>query len=324
MEYLIKKILKEYAEEEEKAFPKNVSLFFKFLNGYRKGGNVTLNDLGNFMLSNMKTFGLKPQEYQHYLNLYTQNFREDGQYILTKKNELNTEYNQSKPKRTSNSKASDLVRDLQPFKGSNLEGKWKQDYKGVWAYVVYSWNWYPIYMYKYKKWFEVDNRYSSSTGRHMSATSPGRYNSQLRKTMFIVSQDEMSNLLNGQETSENIIKNKNKKFIDVVGKEIDKFNQVRLGWDPRVRISFNFIKVSIEENDPRVDVEVINVDKMDNNKIDRSSGNFLKGEMVGVSKEYITNLMKEYISRYSSSILGRDVSNEISVIVTYLDNPNIN
>ena len=142
--------------------------------------------------------------------------------------------------------------------------------------------------------------------------------------MFIVSQDEMFNLLNGQETSENIIKNKNKKFIDVVGKEIDKFNQVRLGWDPRVRISFNFIKVSIEENDPRVDVEVINVDKMDNNKIDRSSGNFLKGEMVGVSKEYITNLMKEYISRYSSSILGRDVSNEISVIVTYLDNPNIN
>ena len=65
MEYLIKKILKEYAEEEEKAFPKNVSLFFKFLNGYRKGGNVTLNDLGNFMLSNMKTFGLKPQEYHN-------------------------------------------------------------------------------------------------------------------------------------------------------------------------------------------------------------------------------------------------------------------
>ena len=29
MEYLIKKILKEYAEEEEKAFPKNVSLFLK-------------------------------------------------------------------------------------------------------------------------------------------------------------------------------------------------------------------------------------------------------------------------------------------------------
>jgi hypothetical protein len=142
--------------------------------------------------------------------------------------------------------------------------------------------------------------------------------------MFIVSQDEMSNLLNGQETSENIIKNKNKKFIDIVGKEIHTLKQVRLGWDPRVRISFNFMKVSMEENDPRIDVEVINVDKMDNNKIDRSSGNFLKGEMVGVSKEYITDLMKEYISRYSSSILGRDVSNEISVIVTYLDNPNIN
>jgi len=158
----------------------------------------------------------------------------------------------------------------------------------------------------------------------MSATSPGRYNSQLRKTMFIVSQDEMSNLLNGQQTSENIIKNKNKKFIDIVGKEIHTLKQVRLGWAPRVRISFNFMKVSMEENDPRIDVEVINVDKMDNNKIDRSSGNFLKGEMVGVSKEYITDLMKEYISRYSSSILGRDVSNEISVIVTYLDNPNIN
>ncbi len=47
-------------------------------------------------------------------------------------------------------------------------------------------------------------------------------------------------------------------------------------------------------------------------------------EMMGVTKEYVTDLMKDYISRYSSSVLGRDVSRDIVVNVSYLDNPNIN
>ena len=83
MKDLLRKLLKEF--DEEKAFTKNESIFFKFLNNYRKVSKPTSSRLSDFMTSNMKSFGLDPSENQHYLNLYTQNFREDGQYILTKK-----------------------------------------------------------------------------------------------------------------------------------------------------------------------------------------------------------------------------------------------
>ena len=109
-----------------------------------------------------------------------------------------------------------------------------------------------------------------------------------------------------------------------IEKQLDEFKQVRIGWDPRVRVSFNYISVEMDDNDPQVSVEVVKVDKMDGLKIDKEAGNFFRDEMMGVTKEYVTNLMKDFVSKYSSSILGRDVSKDIVVDVSYLDNPNIN
>lgn len=321
MRDLLRKLLREF--EEENAFTKKESLFFKFLNNYKKSPNATSSKLGDFMLKNMKSFGLDPSEHTHYFNLYTQNYREDGRYDLTKKSELN-QYHNLKSKRTSNQRAGDLVRELKPFKGSNLHAEWEKDYKGDWAYVVYSWNWYPIFMYKYRRWFEVDNKYSSSTSKHMSQSNPTRYNSSIGKTMIIVSRNEMKDLKSGNESVDKVITNKNEKFINTIEKQLNEFKQVRLGWDPRVRVGFNFMSVNIEDGNPVVDVEVVTVDKMNGLKIDREAGNFFRDEMMGVTKEYVTDLMKDYISRYSSSVLGRDVSRDIVVNVSYLDNPNIN
>ena len=179
-------------------------------------------------------------------------------------------------------------------------------------------------MYKYKKWFEVDNKYSSSTSKQMSQSHPRRYNNSIGKSMIIVSKDEMKNLLYGNESIETVITNKNEKFVKTIEKQLDEFKQVRIGWDPRVRVSFNYISVEMDDNDPQVSVEVVKVDKMDGLKIDKEAGNFFRDEMMGVTKEYVTNLMKDFVSKYSSSILGRDVSKDIVVDVSYLDNPNIN
>jgi hypothetical protein len=321
MKDLLRKLLKEF--DEEKAFTKNESIFFKFLNNYRKVSKPTSSRLSDFMTSNMKSFGLDPSENQHYLNLYTQNFREDGRYDLTTKNELN-QYHKLKSQKTSNQNAGDLVAELKPFKGSNLKAVWEKDNKGDWAYVVYSWDWYPVFMFKYKKWFEVDNKYSSSTSKQMSQSHPRRYNNSIGKSMIIVSKDEMKNLLYGNESIETVITNKNEKFVKTIEKQLDEFKQVRIGWDPRVRVSFNYISVEMDDNDPQVSVEVVKVDKMDGLKIDKEAGNFFRDEMMGVTKEYVTNLMKDFVSKYSSSILGRDVSKDIVVDVSYLDNPNIN
>jgi hypothetical protein len=241
----------------------------------------------------MKSFALNPSEYQHYLNLYTQNYREDGRYDLTKKSELN-QYHKLKSVRTSNQRAGDLVAELKPFKGNNLKANWEKDYKGDWAYVVYSWDWYPIFMYKYRRWFQVDDNYSSSTSKQMSQSNPGRYNSSIGKTVFVVSRDEMRNLRDGNEKTENVVSNKNEKLIKTIENQLNEYN-----------------------NNPVIDVSVVYVDKMNGLKIDREAGDFRSGEMEGVTRDYITDLMSQYIERYASSILGRNVVDDAVVNVTF-------
>jgi hypothetical protein len=320
MRHILRRLLKEY--EEEKAFTKNEVLFFKFLNTYKKASKATKPELSKFILNNMSSFGFDPAEFTHYINLYTQNYREDGRYDLTKKSEIN-QYHTLKKQKTSNANARDFVVELKPFKGSNLRADWEQDHNGEWAYIVYSWDWYPIFMYKYKRWFEVDDRYSSSTGKHMSNATPRRYNEKLGKTMYIVSRKDMRDLRDGNQTVESVTKNKNKMFTDKIEKQIDNLQQVRLGWDPRVRIVFNFESVTIEDDSPVIDLEVVKIDKMGGQtytQIDREAGNFFRDEMVGVTKEYVTDLLKDYITDYSSNILGRDVSKNILVNISYLDN----
>ena len=314
MEDLLRRLLKEY--DEEKAFTTKEALFFKFLNTYKKSSNSTGAKVGDLLMKTMKSFALNPSEYQHYLNLYTQNYREDGRYDLTKKSELN-QYHKLKSVRTSNQRAGDLVAELKPFKGNNLRADWEKDYKGDWAYVVYSWDWYPIFMYKYKRWFQVDDNYSSSTSKHMSQSHPARYNSSIGKTVFIVSRNEMKDLQQGNQKTENVISNKNEKLIKTIENQLNEYKQVRLGWDPRVRISYNFLGVDFVDGNPVIDVSVVYVDKMNGLKIDREAGDFRSGEMEGVTRDYITDLMSQYIERYASSILGRNVVDDAVVNVTF-------
>jgi hypothetical protein len=151
----------------------------------------------------------------------------------------------------------------------------------------------------------------------MSQSHPARYNSSIGKTVFIVSRNEMKNLRDGHETTENVISNKNEKLIRTIEKQLNEYKQVRLGWDPRVRVSYNFLGVDFVDNDPVIDVSVVYVDKMNGQKIDREAGDFRSGEMEGVTRDYISDLMTQYIQRYASSILGRDVSDKITVNVTF-------
>lgn len=314
LQSIIKRVLLE--EVDDKAFTKREVMFFKFLNEFKENANPTTSKLNKFIQSNMSAFGFKTEDYHELTNKYTQNYREDGRYDLTKKSELN-QYHKLKSVRTSNQRAGDLVAELKPFKGNNLKANWEKDYKGDWAYVVYSWDWYPIFMYKYRRWFQVDDNYSSSTSKQMSQSNPGRYNSSIGKTVFVVSRDEMRNLRDGNEKTENVVSNKNEKLIKTIENQLNEYKQVRLGWDPRVRVSYNFLSVDFVDNNPVIDVSVVYVDKMNGLKIDREAGDFRSGEMEGVTRDYITDLMSQYIERYASSILGRNVVDDAVVNVTF-------
>ncbi len=69
--------------------------------------------------------------------------------------------------RTANTRARYVVNNKIPFQGSNTHGEYRN---GV--YVVFSYDWYPIFVFKDGQWFENENRYSVSTGKQMSQLRP--------------------------------------------------------------------------------------------------------------------------------------------------------
>jgi hypothetical protein len=313
---IIKRVLLE--EVDDKAFTKREVIFFKFINEYREAANPSSQQINKFIQSNMPSFGFKPEDFSELLNKYTQNYREDGRYEDTKISELK-QYHNLKSKKVTNTNASERVSELLPFKGSNLEGRWEQDGKGDWAYVVISYGWYPIYIYKYKKWFEASNTYSSSTSKQMRNTRPTRWNSKIGKEMLICDRNEMEEIRRGVIKPDQLVVNKNNKFTESIDKLIDSrtLQTIRVGWFPRLRISFYYTGVRFNEKMPEVTINVVKVDKMVNNKIDREAGDFFTDNMNGVTKEYLKSSIDSYFERSFSEMLGRSLSENLIVNITY-------
>jgi hypothetical protein len=305
-------------EVDDKAFTKREVIFFKFINEYREAANPSSQQINKFIQSNMPSFGFKPEDFSELLNKYTQNYREDGRYEDTKISELK-QYHTLKSKKVTNTNASERVAELLPFKGSNLEGRWEQDGKGEWAYVVISYGWYPIYIYKYKKWFEASNTYSSSTSKQMRNTRPTRWNSKIGKEMLICDRNEMEEIRRGVIKPDQLVVNKNNKFTESIDKLIDSrtLQTIRVGWFPRLRISFYYTGVRFNEKMPEVTINVVKVDKMVNNKIDREAGDFFTDNMNGVTKEYLKSSIDSYFERSFSEMLGRSLSENLIVNITY-------
>ena len=77
--------------------------------------------------------------------------------------------------KTANIRARDLVINRIPFKGSNTHAEYRNG-----AYVVFSYGWYPVFVYKDGQWFENEQGYSMSTKKQMSQMRP--YNFDIIKT----------------------------------------------------------------------------------------------------------------------------------------------
>lgn len=73
---------------------------------------------------------------------------------------------------TPNKTARKFVESLLPFKGSNLSGVIEE--QGTKKYVVYSYKWYPLFIYEFEtmRWYENHDRYSVSTSRQQNQCRP--------------------------------------------------------------------------------------------------------------------------------------------------------
>ncbi len=163
MESIVKKILLEFAQEVESGLSKFEVLILKRLNKQNFTPKSKRSDILNYLADDL---GLDSDESMKFYFLFINNYEKSGNYENISEPVRST-FDKSKQIKTTNITASDLVKHRVPFKGSNLTGEMIGD-----VYVVKSYGWYPIFVYKDGKWYENSKRYSVSTGKQMRNARP--------------------------------------------------------------------------------------------------------------------------------------------------------
>jgi hypothetical protein len=207
--------------------------------------------------------GFDPLEAMYYYYLFTSNFREDGRYDLTKESEKKGPQD-LKQQKTTNTNVGTFAQSKIPFKGSNLEGFWEKDLNGVDQYVITSYGWYPIYIFKKGQWYRINDTYSSSTGRHVSNTQIG-----YDKPLF--NKSEMNALRSGV-SPEKLLSNKYEKLVqklknELVGRKFTRgIDFYSLGWNrPEMRnmpersgkIDFIVRDVNLVDGKPELTIDIL-------------------------------------------------------------------
>lgn len=249
------------------------------------------------VIENLAPYMNIPADYALYiLELYLLNYRKDGDYSgLTKENFVDPRKQSGKT--TPNTKAKLYTIALMPFKGSNLIGQWSKDYKGKPFYEVVSYDWYPVYIFKDDKWYEVTRRYSSSTSRQMSNANPVHWSNELEDVVYLLTEKEMDMLKRGM-SHEEVMKHKVeslKKFEPELTKR--KKTAKVYSWhgdndlaNANVKFKINSIK---EEGDKAtVTVDIFDVIHRGDSGEEPTPQNYLKGEMKGMSKEIVEEKVK--------------------------------
>ena len=288
MENLISQIVRKVLlEQREPSMPLIVKLF-KVLDEEKKKKKKRAEILE--VIENLAPYMNIPPDYALYLlELFLLNYRKDGDYSgLTKGNFIDPRKQQGKT--TSNTKANLYTVAQMPFKGGNLIGQWSKDYNGKPYYEVVSYNWYPVYIFKDEKWYEVTGRYSSSTSKQMNNTNPVEWSGELQEVVYLLSQEEMKMLKQGA-THEEVMKHKLKKLKELEPELIKRKKTAKafswMGDAETANANIKFKIKSIEEEGDKaiVTVDILDVIRRGDNGEEPTPQNYLKGEMQGMTKE---------------------------------------
>lgn len=312
MKILIKKILKEELNSRE-------VILFNTINDKKNELKVKKNII-EFIKDTCKYLGLDPQMAQYYYLLWKSNYRKEGDYGSIPKEELITA--KELPQRTiTNPQAGNFVRAKAPFKGSNLEGKWKTDKNGVDYYVVISYGWYPVYLFKQDKWYRISSPYSSSTSRQMSNADPIGWDDNVERDFTWVTKNEMEKLMYGGANYDEIMKGK---VTDIVKKKedfISKKPKFALGsrWENTpIKARFKVTDIREEGDKAIIDVTVDDAGLREEqpskwnpgnmeltNRMIPSNGEYLKGEKPGLTKKRVEEIITNHIIHNFKDYVGK-------------------
>jgi len=290
---------------EETGLNRSIIKLFKILNTEKKNLKTRANIL-EFLTKAMKLIGLNPDLALYYLELYVLNYRKDGNYESISKNEIIDPKSQ-KGKTISNTKAWMYTMSQMPFKGSNLSSYWKNDSKGVPVYVVLSYGWYPIFVYKKGIWYQIVDSYSSSTGRQISNSNPNHwkaYNKNVESDVYFMNKDELRKLINYADHDE-IMKEKLERFKEK-GKEssTQKLKNVSRYY-PNIKIKFKIKSIEEEDGKAVVNIDVLDVLRKEGQKGVETSDNYTKGEIDGVTKESVENTIVSELGNKFREFVGK-------------------
>ena len=283
---------------------------FKFLNTQKSNYNNKI-DLQSSIKNYLPYFGIEPDFAPYILELYLLNYRQDGDYSsLTKDNFIDPR--KMKGKRTPNYNAKIYTIAQLPFEGSNLRGYWKTTIDGK-IYVVESYGWYPVYIFKDGKWYETSDRYSSSTGKQMYASQPYRWNDTLESQVYLLSRQEMEMIERGA-THEKVMELKRKAFRDMapslVSQKVSTAKSPSYGVEPKISIKFKIS--SVEEIDDKnvVNVDIQDVLKVVDGKQVPTPENYLKGEIPNLTPEKVEKQIEAKLRNNFQEYLGPKFSDK--------------
>jgi predicted house-cleaning noncanonical NTP pyrophosphatase (MazG superfamily) len=303
---VIKKILSEQIEgSKEGPLSRKEIIFFKELNKERYKYPTQKELLGHIQ-SMMPFIGRSKSDGRLYYEVYTQNFRPEGDYenitFETFKN-----YKEFIQKRVTNSTAYEYSSNKIPFKGSNLEGYWDVGSGNKWYYVVKSYEWYPIFLFINDKWFGNVETYSSTTSKQMSQSNPVRYNSGLNSDVTYVRKQDLENLMSGK-SFEDIDQRRIKDFVDNFN-DISVTKLITLGsrWqNNQKKVRFRIMELNIVDGVLNMKIYIDKAGNVVDNKLvvnDEEYTEDFANDIEEGLRNYLISKYKEFLSHKNTKFI---------------------
>jgi hypothetical protein len=263
MKELIRRVLR---EEQEGPLTKKEIMLFKYIDKNKKE-TKTKDDLIKFLKSILPVLGLPANQANFYYEVYTANFRPEGDYEnLTK--ETFKDYRLFKQRKVSNNTAYEYATAKMPFKGSNLEGQWEVNNNNDWYYVIKSYGWYPIFLFINNQWYRTLDTYSSSTRKQMSQVNPVKFDSNLRADVMSLNRGEMDRLMDGRYSLERVKTDRVSNFVKIKDKVTNQSKLISGGWgDNAHRVNFMVKDVEDVEGKIKIFVKILKAGKMVDRKM---------------------------------------------------------
>lgn len=298
-------------EQEESPIEPRLIKFFKYLNEVKKEVKTKKN-----LLEKIKTYlpvmGIDEDMALYLLELYSLNYRKDGNYSeITKQNFIDPR--KQKGKTTSNTQAKYYTIAQLPFQGSNLKAFWTKDGKNVPIYIVSSYDWYPIYLFRDNKWYEVTKSYSSSTGRQMRNANPVEWDEKLYDKVYRVTPNEIKRIIQGA-TFDEIVKMKReslKKMEPELQKQRVKvlkpyqwYDDYTRGRGQAISIKYKINSVDTEGDKSVVNVDILGVFKRDNYRTSKEPFDYLSGTNELIDKKYVEDKLQQKLKYQFQEFVG--------------------